>query len=115
MHHGLANALVLPHVVRFNRDAARSAYIRAAHYFGLPRPKATEPEGKAGDDVIDAFVEALRQLNEDIGLPASLSAAGVSKDALPVLADKAYEDACHHLNPRKCTRDDLLGLYKAAF
>ncbi|MBN1343759.1 MAG: iron-containing alcohol dehydrogenase [Phycisphaerae bacterium] len=115
MHHGLANAIVLPRVVQFNRSAARGAYIRAAHYFGIGRPKKTEPEGKGGDDVIDAFIASLEQLSADIGLPTSLSAAGVSRDALPALADKAYQDACHQLNPRKCTRDDLLGLYEAAF
>lgn len=109
MHHGLANALVLAHVVAFNRDAARDAYIRAAHYFGPPGPRA------GGDDAIDGLIAGLKQLNADIALPASLSAAGVPREALPTLADKAFEDGCHALNPRECTRDDLLALYEAAY
>jgi len=115
MQHGLANALVLPHVVQFNRDAARESYLRAAHYLGLPRPGTGASEGPEGDETIDAFIAAIEQLSSDTGLPASLSAAGVSRDCLTDLADKAYEDGCHAFNPRKCTRDDLLALYEAAY
>jgi alcohol dehydrogenase class IV len=39
---------------------------------------------------------------------------GVTEAALPSLADKAFEDGCHQLNPRPCTRADLLALYRAA-
>ena len=109
MQHGLANALVLADVVRFNREAARDAYVRAAHYFGASTRRSGD-----GDDV-EAFATAIEQLNADIGLPASLSAAGVSQDDLPRLADLAFEDACHTLNPRPCSRDDLLSLYEAAY
>jgi len=108
MQHGLANALVLPNVVRFNREAAGDAYARAAHYFGASTRRTGD------DDVVEAFATAIEQLNADIGLPGSLSAAGVSRDDLPRLADLAFEDACHTLNPRPCNRDDLLALYEAA-
>lgn len=115
MQHGLANAIVLPHVVAFNRDAAREAYVRAAHYLGLNRISSSDPSADTdSQDIVDTFIDALEQLNADIGLPATLSAAGVSADDLPTLADKAYEDGCHPLNPRACTRDDLLALYQAA-
>ncbi len=110
MHHGLANALVLPHVVRFNRNAARDAYVRAAHFFGV-----TRPEQAPSEDAIDAFAAAIKQLVADSGLPTSLSDAGVSRNDLPRLADKAHEDVCHQLNPRPCATDDLLALYQAAY
>jgi len=109
MHHGLANALVLPHVVHFNRDAATPAYVVAARCFGLREADA------GGQAAVDALIAALKRLNADVGLPASLSAAKVPREALPALADKAFEDACHRLNPRGCTRDDLLHLYEAAY
>jgi 4-hydroxybutyrate dehydrogenase len=109
MHHGLANALVLAYVVRFNRDAAAEAYVSAARSFGLPEAQA------GGKAAVDALIAAIRKLNADTGIPASLSAAGVRREVLPALADKAYEDACHELNPRGCTREDLLHLYEAAY
>ncbi len=109
MQHGLANALALAHVVRFNRDAAADAYVRAARAFGLPQADAGTQKA------VDALSQAIAQLNADIGLPTTLSAAGVKRDLLPLLADKAFEDACHQCNPRTCSRNDLFALYEAAF
>jgi len=109
MNHGLANALVLPTVVEFNRDAATAAYVRAARCFGLPEAQA------GGKTAVDALIAAMKKLCADTGIPKSLSAAGVKRELLPRLADKAFEDACHQSNPRGCTRDDLLKLYETAY
>ena len=40
--------------------------------------------------------------------------AGIDEQALPKLADLAFQDACHRENPKSCTRDDLLALYRAS-
>jgi alcohol dehydrogenase class IV len=101
LHHGLANALCLPAVVEFNASVVETRYEEAARALGAP------PGSKA-------LAAWLRDLRRDIGLPSGLGAAGVRKDQLAALADGAWEDACHRLNPRPCTRDGLLTLYEAS-
>lgn len=97
MHHGLANALCLPAVIDFNADAV---------------PQRVERVRQALDPSSKTLSEGLRALRARIGLPAGLGAEGVTKADLPKLADKAFEDACHRLNPRPVTRDDLATLYE---
>ncbi len=98
MHHGTANAVMLPWVLEFNRDAAGERLKTLAAEFGY-------------DDV----AEAVRELNRRIGIPARLREFGVAESSLEALADKAIQDGCHQLNPRPCTRQDLLRLYRQAY
>lgn len=102
LHHGLANALCLPAVVDFNEQAAIERVLHVGLLLG-------------GDAEQGACSSVLRQLRASIGLPGGLAEAGVREDQLPGLADKAFEDACHRGNPRPCTRNDLLDLYRASF
>jgi 4-hydroxybutyrate dehydrogenase len=101
LHHGLANALCLPAVVEWNAAGASERLVDVATSLGV------EPS-------VDALATSLRKLRAELGLPASLSAAGVRRDQLSALADGAIEDACHRLNPRPCSRADLLKLYEAS-
>jgi 4-hydroxybutyrate dehydrogenase len=98
MHHGTANAVMLPFVLEFNQAAAADRLQTLSDQFGY-------------SDV----AEAVRELNRRIGIPARLREFGVSESALPALADKAIQDGCHQLNPRPCTREDLLELYRQAY
>lgn len=102
MHHGLANALGLPAVVEFNEPAAAERLANASTLFG-------------GAPSAKGCADALRALRTRLGLPEGLGAAGIPKDSLAKLADLAFQDACHTLNPRPCTRDDLFALYTASF
>ncbi|MFN2638203.1 MAG: iron-containing alcohol dehydrogenase, partial [Gemmatimonadaceae bacterium] len=99
LHHGLANALCLPAVVDFNNAVV---------------PERIERIRRLTDLTATSLSNALRSLREKIGLPNGLGAEGVTKADLPKLADKAMEDACHRLNPRPCTRDDMLKLYETS-
>ena len=101
LHHGLANALCLPAVLRFNAAAVPE---RVAH-IGLLLGATGEPL---------ACATAVAQLRARLGLAAGLSEVGIQSSHLAVLADKAFADACHGSNPRACTRDDLLTLYEAS-
>jgi 4-hydroxybutyrate dehydrogenase len=98
LHHGTANAVMLPYVLEFNRDATGDRLKTLAEQFGY-------------DDV----AEAVRELNRRIGIPARLREFGVAESSLEALADKAIQDGCHQLNPRPCTREDLLLLYRQAY
>jgi alcohol dehydrogenase class IV len=99
VHHGLANAIVLPYVVSFNRDAAAEPYDRVRRRLRL--------EGDVKAWLVD--------LRAKVGIPHTLAEAGVSRDLLDALSDQAVADGCHTTNPRPCTRDDLRRLYVAAF
>jgi 4-hydroxybutyrate dehydrogenase len=95
MHHGTANAVLLPAVLEFNRAAVPERFERLAAEFG-------------GNDI----AERVRELNHRAGIPPRLRDFGVPRAVLPALADKAIQDGCHQLNPRPCSRDDLLALYE---
>lgn len=94
VHHGLANALCLPAVVEFNLSAASEQLGRVAGIFGQTDCAA-----------------AIRDFRAAVGLPSSLSELDIESATLDRLADLAFEDGCHKLNPRPCTRDDLFDLY----
>jgi alcohol dehydrogenase class IV len=106
MHHGLANAICLPAVLDFNRAAVPDRIAEIARQLGV----------RGNDESTLSFecAGAVRALRKSIGLPSSLRSQGVEESDLPRLAALAFADSCHELNPRRCTEDDLLALYKAA-
>lgn len=99
MHHGLANALCLPAVVDFNEAVAPEKLVRVKNLFDSKAPSLSH---------------ALRDLRARIGLPSGLGKEGVTKNDIPKLAAKAFEDACHRSNPKPTTADDLAALYEAS-
>jgi 4-hydroxybutyrate dehydrogenase len=99
LHHGLANALCLPAVCDFNNVAV---------------PDRIERVRRLVDQNATSLSNALRSLRERLGLPNGLAAEGITKADVPKLADKAMEDACHRLNPRPVTRDDMVKLYETS-
>jgi alcohol dehydrogenase class IV len=108
--HGLSNALVLPHVLRFNLPAANEAYAEIAPC-AFPWLGEIAAARRGG-----AFVEALEHLSAEIGLPARLRDAGVPHEALPLLADDAMkQERLLVNNPRAVTRADALAIYEAAW
>jgi alcohol dehydrogenase class IV len=108
LHHGLANAVVLPFVMAFNKDAAKARFARVAVAMG-------EPSTLSEDALADAAIERVRALNAQLGLPARLRDVGVKEADLPKIAKKAFEDASHQANPRPCTEADLLDLARSAY
>ncbi len=99
LHHGLANAIMLPYVLRFNQDACEAGFSRLAH-------AAEAPNG----DLI-GWIEALRA---GTGIPNDLKAVGVAKEHLPRLISVAAADVCTPLNPKKATEDDFRRLFEEA-
>ena len=106
LHHGLANALCLPAVLDYNRAAIPERIAEIARQLGV----------RGDDDNTLSFecAGAVRALRKSIGLPSNLRSQGVEEGDLPRLAALAYKDVCHQLNPRPCTEEDLLSLYKAS-
>ncbi len=108
LHHGLANAVVLPAVVAFNRAAAGPRLAQVAVAMGAD-PRAGEAA------LADGASERVRGLAAGVGIPARLRDARVREEDLPRIAAKAFEDASHRTNPRPCSEADLLAIARAAY
>jgi alcohol dehydrogenase len=104
--HGMAIALVLPHVVRFNAAAVGDFYGELAHESGLVNGDA--------EVAAEAIARRVAELVQMAGLPTGLSQCGVSAGILPVLAEEAAQQWTGRFNPRPVTEKELLGLYEAA-
>jgi len=100
LHHGTLNAMFLPAVVKFNAQAdsiqREQRLQRMAQAMGIG----------ACDSKGSELALALRDINARLGLPAGLSAMGVTQDLFERVIDGAMVDHCHKTNPRIATRDD---------
>jgi 4-hydroxybutyrate dehydrogenase len=105
LNHGLANALCLPAVMRFNLEAASDHYARLAALFGVATTGISE-KAAATRSVIE-----VESMIDRIGITRGLRNHGVPKESLGPLSEKAFEDSCHKTNVRPCTQSDLLGMY----
>jgi alcohol dehydrogenase class IV len=108
LHHGLANAVVLPAVAEYVRPAVQARLAAVAVAMGA---QPLRGEGA----LAAAAVERIRSLAREVGLPIRLRDAGVREEDLPRVAAKALEDASHRTSPRPCTEADLLGIARAAY
>jgi 4-hydroxybutyrate dehydrogenase len=108
LHHGLANAVVLPAVMEFNRGVAAARLARVAVAMG-------EPSGTRDELLANRAIERVRALNRELGLPPRLSEAGVREPDLPRISELAFRDASHQANPRPTVAADLLAILRASF
>jgi len=109
LNHGLANALCLPAVMRFNLEPAASHYARLAGLFGVATQQMTESEAAARS------VAEVESMIGRIGITRGLRNYQVPRESLGPLSAKAFEDSCHRTNIRPCTEDDLLRLYEESW
>ncbi len=106
--HGLSNALVLPHVLRFNAPVAASHY---AEIGSILSPNAT-----GSDEARSlALVETLSALTAELGLETRLTQVGIAQKDLPGLAEDAMKQTRLLVNnPREVTYDHALAIYQEA-
>jgi alcohol dehydrogenase class IV len=100
LHHGLANALMLEPVMRFNLEAAEGKFAELAHAVGAAGPQD--------------FIRWLADLKRTIGIAPSLSAVGVRREQIAPMIDIAEKDTCHQTNPRPVTRADFARFFEQA-
>lgn len=108
MHHGLANALCLPFVMRFNSIRKPGLYRRVGIACGLDVMKLTD---KLADD---ATIEFIIQFLSDLGLRTGLRNYDVNEQHIALMVPQAYADGCHQTNPVPVTEADLRDLYHEA-
>jgi len=101
MHHGLANGIMIDHVMRFNLDAAEAKMAELARVSG------------AGGEA-ESFVPWLVELKSRIGIPARLGERGVTAAHVPRLVEIAVKDTCHQTNPKPCSAADFTRLFQSA-
>lgn len=107
--HGDCNAILLPHVIAFNFEAARNRYVEIGRAMGL------ETGGVASAKAHSAIRAELARLTRAAGIPATLGQLGVSRDDIPGLAERAMCDPCIFTNPRQPSRKDIEAIYEQAF
>ncbi len=103
--HGVACALLLPVVMRYNAPNTGEKYREIARAMGVRAVDVMPQEGYRR-----AAVEAVRKLAEDVGIPPALSS--LKEDDLPFLAESAYADACRAGNPRETSVEDIKVLFR---
>ena len=104
--HGVACAMLLPTVMRFNAPAALPKYVDIAKAVGVYK------EGMTLEEAADAACTEIENLSKLVGIPAHLSELGITEKDIDALADQAIEDVCTPGNPRPVTREDIVALYK---
>ncbi|WP_306145210.1 iron-containing alcohol dehydrogenase [Roseibium sp. MMSF_3412] len=108
--HGLSNALVLPHVLRFNNSVASATYAEIAPSLFPELSQVTSPQARA-----DAFAEKLAELASKLGLQTRLSKLGIGAEDVPKLARDAMKQTRLLVNnPREMTEADALEIYRSA-
>ncbi|WP_456407303.1 iron-containing alcohol dehydrogenase [Caldithrix abyssi] len=106
--HGVCNAILLPHVQRFNMIACPERFVDIAKALG------ENVEGLSTIEAADVALEAIQRLSSDIGIPSGLKELGVKEEDLPTLADNAMKDACGLTNPRRATKEEIIQIFKNA-
>ena len=107
--HGVANALLLPFVMEYNKEAAKAKYRTIAEAMGV------DTSAMDDDQAAQAAVDAVKALAVKVRIPQHLSELGVPESGLPTLAQAAFNDVCTPGNPRKAVVEEILEVYKKAF
>jgi len=103
--HGVCNALLLPHVERFNMRAA------AARLGEIGRTLGAHNAELSGLEPIDA----IKTLARRVGIPPDLRALGVKREDFETLAANAMKDVCGLTNPVQPTLQEVIGIFEAAY
>ena len=109
--HGLANAILLPTVMRYNGQDSETAQRFREILINIGRPDAAHLNDQ---DVINTFVWKISELSKEVGITQTIKDVGAKEEDFGMLADKAMEDPCKPGNPREVSREDFIELYRQA-
>ena len=108
--HGKACAMLLTAVLKFNAPATGEKYREIARVMGIP-----DVDGMDQETYRQAAIDVIQKLADDVGIPKSLSEAGVKREDIPFLAESAFNDACTPGNPRDASMEEIIGIYESIF
>lgn len=106
--HGMACAILLAPVLKFNAPATGDRYREVARAMGVDGVDAMDQAAYQ-----EAAIAAIQQLADDVGIPRKLSELGVKEKDLQFLADSAIADACTPGNPREVTAAQIVEIYQS--
>jgi alcohol dehydrogenase len=106
--HGVCNAILLPHVQRFNMIAKMDRFVDIAVAMG-EKVKNLSVRAAA-----EKALEAIQTLSADVAIPGGLDELGVKEEDLKIMAENAQKDACGLTNPRCPKLEDVIQIYKNA-
>ena len=107
--HGIANAILLPTVMRFNGEVCADRFREILCHIGRPDARDLNDQ-----DVINTFVWKITELSKAVGVTQTVKDTGCKEEDLEMLAEKAMEDPCKPGNPREVTKEDFIRLYREA-
>ncbi|HFH2546690.1 TPA: lactaldehyde reductase [Klebsiella aerogenes] len=107
--HGVANAILLPHVMHYNAEYTGEKFRDIARVMGV------KVEGLTLAETRKAAVDAVFALNRDVGIPLHLRDVGVRREDIAALAQAAFDDVCTGGNPREASLGDIVKLYHTAW
>ena len=108
--HGKACAMLLTAVLKFNAPETGAKYREIARVMGVPNVDAMDESTYR-----QAAIDVIQKLADDVGIPKSLSEAGVKREDIPFLAESAFNDACTPGNPRDASLEEIIGIYESIF
>jgi alcohol dehydrogenase len=106
--HGMCNAILLPHVSRFNLVSSVDRFGDIAASLG------ENISGLSARDAAEKALDAIMVLSKDVGIPSGLAGLDVKEKDFDVMAKNAMKDACGFTNPRIPNLSDVIAIYKAA-
>ena len=109
--HGIANAMLLPTVMRFNGENPETAQRFREILCEIGRPDAAHLNDQ---DVINTFVWMISELSKAVGITQTIKDYGAKEEDFEMLADKAMQDPCKPGNPREVSKEDFVELYRRA-
>ena len=107
--HGLANSILLPHVMRFNGSACPELFRNMASAMGINIDKLNDEE------VVEEIANSITKLSQALSIPQTLKEIGVPEEMIPALANQAINDICTGGNPKDVTVEDIINIYKQAY
>ncbi|ANN28516.1 TPA: L-threonine dehydrogenase [Vibrio vulnificus] len=106
--HGVCNAILLPHVQRYNAQVCPERLRDVAKAMGV------NVEGMSAEQGAEAAIDAIVALAKDVGIPAGIRELGAKSEDIPTLADNALKDACGFTNPKQATHEEISAIFEAA-
>jgi len=106
--HGVCNAILLPHVCKFNLEKCPERFADIAQALG------ENVAGLSTARMAERALEAIKKLSKDVGIPSDLTELGVKEQDLEIMAKNAMKDACAATNPRTAELSDVINIFKEA-
>ena len=106
IEHGIANAVILPYVMKFNLSGCLEKYANIASALGVNTKNMSKRQAAL------RAIDAVQELNEDVGLPPNFKNLRLDENVLPKIIEEASKSGNSFINPRQAMKGDLLAICK---